>query len=606
MNTVKLHIGKMTCINCQNKIEKKLKNTKGISEAEVSFNNESAVIVYDCDIVSVEKIIEIIEELGYCAEKSDDKKQTRNIKSIFGAILIILALFWIIKRLELVGIFNSFPIAETDMGYWALFILGLITSVHCIAMCGGINLSQNIPIKNQISKISRFAYFRPGFLYNLGRIISYTVVGAIVGAVGSVISFDGTMKGIVQIIAGIFMIFMGLNMIGLFPSLRKFMPKMPKIFGKKVSNSHVNPKSPLYVGLLNGLMPCGPLQAMQIYALSTGDPVQGALSMFVFSVGTVPLPFIFGAASSLLSKKWTDKVMKAGAFLIIVLGISMFSYGLNLSGFNLPQIESYSSQPKGSKSIIENGVQIIHSTLEAGRYPYIIVQAGIPVKWIIDAPQGSINGCNNTMIIREYDIKHTFTQGENIIEFTPEKTGAFSYTCWMGMISGLITVISAEEFENLKSDQQSEDYNFGNPNIEPVPAYYLIPTGDDNIKIANLSGDIQTAEIEITDAGFNPSILIVEFGVEMILKVKNKSSKRSGSILLLNAYQAKADISKLNNEIRIFPTQSFDISNEDNSFYAYIKAVEDIRYIDIDAVKAEVSAHETMIYPKGYYSEACH
>jgi sulfite exporter TauE/SafE len=67
---------------------------------------------------------------------------------------------------------------------------------------------------------------------------------------------------------------------------QKAQPRIPRVFAEKIDKKK-DGKGPLYVGLLNGLMPCGPLQAMQLYALSTGDPVKGALSMLVFSLGTV-------------------------------------------------------------------------------------------------------------------------------------------------------------------------------------------------------------------------------------------------------------------------------------------------------------------------------
>ena len=90
--------------------------------------------------------------------------------------------------------------------------------------------------------------------------------------------------------------------------------------------------------------------------------------------------------------------------------------------------------------VTENGVQIVRSTLQPGSYPDITVRVGEPVKWMIDAARENINGCNNRIIIHEYGIEYTFREGENIIEFTPEETGSFSYSCWMGMIYGNITV----------------------------------------------------------------------------------------------------------------------------------------------------------------------
>ncbi|MDR0472195.1 MAG: cupredoxin domain-containing protein [Treponema sp.] len=90
---------------------------------------------------------------------------------------------------------------------------------------------------------------------------------------------------------------------------------------------------------------------------------------------------------------------------------------------------------------IQDGVQIVNSSLLPNRYPAITVQKGIPVRWIINAPPGSINGCNNRFIIREYGIQHAFKPGENVIEFVPEKTGRFLYACWMNMIRSTITVV---------------------------------------------------------------------------------------------------------------------------------------------------------------------
>jgi sulfite exporter TauE/SafE len=275
-------------------------------------------------------------------------------------------------------------------------------------------------------------------------VISYTTIGAVVGTLGSVISFSGTLKGIVQLLAGVFMVIMGLNMLGIFPWLRRLNPRMPKIFARKLQSEKAASKSPLYVGLLNGLMPCGPLQAMQLYALSTGSPVEGALSMLLFSLGTVPLMFGLGALSAVLSKKFKRKVMTAGAALVVVLGLSMFTQGWSLSGFSLAALLPQSSpvsQSADSGVRVVDGVQLVDSTLSSGKYPAITVQAGIPVKWTISAADDTINGCNNRLFIPEYDIKYSFEPGENIIEFTPEKTGKFPYSCWMGMIRSAITVV---------------------------------------------------------------------------------------------------------------------------------------------------------------------
>ncbi|MDR3048560.1 MAG: sulfite exporter TauE/SafE family protein [Elusimicrobiota bacterium] len=451
METNIIYIGGMTCINCQNRIEKALRAVAGIKSASVSYQDSKAIVVYDGAVISLKEIYAVIEKLNYLVLDENPKKQPLDISRIIAMLIIILALYIVIWQMGFSALSGAFPTAEFGMGYAMLFVIGLITSFHCIAMCGGINLSQCIPRKKQIGA-NKISSLHPSLLYNLGRIVSYTIVGAIVGGLGSLISFSGAMRGIVQIAAGIFMVIMGVNMLGLFPFLRSIVPRLPKIFTQKIDSQKGSGKSPLYIGLLNGLMPCGPLQAMQIYALSTASVLHGALSMFFFSLGTAPLMFGLGALSSILSRKFTNKVMSIGAVLVAALGLTMFSQGLTLSGWTAPldavsdaiynrfNSQTMDMSEDDTEYSIENGVQIVRSTLSSGRYPSITVEANIPVKWIIDAPQGSINGCNNRMQIPEYGIEHKFVYGGNIIEFVPSKTGKFRYSCWMGMIRSVIIV----------------------------------------------------------------------------------------------------------------------------------------------------------------------
>jgi hypothetical protein len=234
-------------------------------------------------------------------------------------------------------------------------------------------------------------------------------------------------------------------MLNLFTWLRKLNPRMPKIFARKI-NEQKKSNSPLYVGLLNGLMPCGPLQAMQLYALSTGDPVQGAISMLAFSLGTVPLMFGLGAISSFLSKKFTSKMMTASAVLVLILGIFMFSNGISLSGIALPGLSGGVATANESQlsntATVNQGVQTITTKLSPNSYEPITVQVGVPVKWTIQADASDINGCNNQVLIPKYNIEKKLVAGDNIIEFTPTVTGTVPYSCWMGMIKSNITVVN--------------------------------------------------------------------------------------------------------------------------------------------------------------------
>jgi len=438
----------MTCVNCENKIENKLRKTAGIVNVKVSYSNSTAKITFDTNIIKLEKIEEIIEGLDYTIKKSvlDEKNiaanKKTNINQLIAIGIIILAGYIIGKHFGLYNIFNNFPQAKQGVGYGVLFLIGLLTSIHCVAMCGGINLSQCVS-KQPIQKWG-LSSLRPSILYNLGRVISYTVVGGIVGGIGSVVSFSGMAKGIVAIIAGIFMVIMGLNMLNIFPWLHKFNIRMPKIFARKINDEKNRvSNSPLYVGLFNGLMPCGPLQAMQLYALSTGSPLKGALSMLLFSLGTVPLMFGLGTLSSFLSKKFTSRMLQVSSILVIFLGVFMFQNGVSVSGIAIPSFSNISSKSSNSLSVatFANGVQTVTTNLSSSRYEPITVQAGIPVKWTIKAAPGTVNGCNGKMVIPEYNIEKQLKVGDNVIEFTPAKAGTIPYSCWMGMIRSQITVV---------------------------------------------------------------------------------------------------------------------------------------------------------------------
>jgi sulfite exporter TauE/SafE len=496
----------------------------------------------------------------------------------------------------------SFPLAEEGMGYGMLLIIGLLTSVHCIAMCGGINLSQSLTGSNAETANAahqykfNFSLLLPGVLYNGGRLISYTAVGVAVGALGSVLTVSDMFRNIVLLLAGLLMLIMGINMLGLFPALRRFIPGLPQFFKQKAG------RGPLVIGILNGFMPCGPLQAMQLYALSTGSPIRGGVSMFLFCIGTVPLMFTLGAAGGVLSggvlssvkgSAFSRRAMQAGAILVAAMGVVMLTNGWSGAGFDRANPLARASIREGGafEPVVSDDVQIINSTLLPNRYPAITVQQGIPLRWTINAPRGSINGCNNRFIIREYGIQHTFKYGDNVIEFIPERTGRFSYSCWMSMIRSTITVLApGESIADIKE-----------ADVTPKPAGVAIPT--DAVAVARIeeSGNYQSVEITLTDDGFEPAIVVVQQQLTVLWTINVNSLDPGSSSITFPAYYAQMEIEQGENVIRLFPEMDFDFSTADNVFYGYVKTAADIARLDIEAIKAEVENHETLIYPQAYF-----
>ena len=139
-----------------------------------------------------------------------------------------------------------------------------------------------------------------------------------------------------------------------------------------------------------------------------------------------------------------DERTKVSAVLVIVLGIVMAARGLSLSGvsvsFAAPNADKIAES--GSVAKIEGNVQTVSIDLKPNYYAPIVVQKGVPVRFIIKAKEEDINGCNNAIIIPKYGIEKRLKPGENIIEFLPTEEGNVVYSCWMGMLRSNILVVS--------------------------------------------------------------------------------------------------------------------------------------------------------------------
>jgi sulfite exporter TauE/SafE/plastocyanin domain-containing protein len=596
----------MTCVNCQNRIEKKLKSLEGVEDANVNYNTGTAEIICSTTVIDFTAITDAITKLGYTVDEGNRRGSV--VLQAAGALLIILALSALLRVFSVSSLAVSFPLAETGMGYGMLLVIGLLTSVHCIAMCGGINLSQTLGReKAEVSPAASkkpfdFSLLVPGILYNGGRVISYTAAGVIVGSLGSVISISVRFQSIIFLLAGAFMIIMGINMLGIFPAFGRLSLRLPRFFTKKI-NGQKNKRGPLVIGLLNGFLPCGPLQAMQLYALSTGSPVKGGISMLLFSIGTVPLMFTLGAAGGILSSvkeiSFSRQAMRIGAVLVAAMGVVMFTNGLSSAGFSGPFDIAASSVPnfiqverETVESEEQDGVQIVRSTLLPNRYPAITVQQGIPVRWIINAPPGSINGCNNRMIILEYGIQYTFKQGENVIEFIPKNAGRFRYSCWMNMIRSTITVLASGE--SIAEIQE--------PDTTPKPAGAKISA--EAAAVARTAGNMQAVTIHLGGEGFEPAIVVMQRQLPALWTIVVDSPDPGGSSIIFPAYYAIIETEQGENQIEFVPAEDFEFYTVDTAFYGFVKIVDDINRIDIDAIKTEAADFETLIYPETYFESA--
>jgi len=431
----------MTCSGCDKIVREQALSVKGVKEAHISHINGEGYVIYDTAKTDIDSILSKIEEKGYegflLNEPSQQKKNSW-MGYVFALVGIIIIAFFFSKLSEAIQL----PQIGQNVGYGLLFVVGLLTGFHCIAMCGGFVVSYTAKDAQEGRK-SHLSHV----MYGAGKVLSYTIIGAIFGLLGSILVFTPLMRGIVGMLAGLFLIIFGLNMLNVFPFLKKFRLGTPR-FISRFTGKHTN-SSPLIIGLLNGLMiACGPLQAIYIMAAGTGSMMEGAKLLFVFGLGTLPVMLGFGYLTSIISSKMTHKILKTSGVIVILLGLIMVNRGLALTGTGLdvnsalPTLTQTQAAPVTYSGDVVNGYQEIHmDVLSSGWSPdTLIIRPNIPVKWIINGKQ--ITSCNKAIQVPDLNLAFDIKPGEQTIEFTPTKEGTIHFTCWMGMIQGKFIVTS--------------------------------------------------------------------------------------------------------------------------------------------------------------------
>ncbi len=206
----------------------------------------------------------------------------------------------------------------------AIITFALLGSIgHCIGMCGGFILTYTTAkIKPGQTKLSQSTYH---FLYNAGRVLSYTMLGALFGYFGSLWDITPLSRAILFSVAGVLMILMGLSFAGKlkFLSLIEY-PITKHAWFKKIFTSQLNsvsPKSFFILGALNGLVPCGLVYTMLVTATTTESAFLGAFVMLIFGIFTIPALFSFAFVVGLFSQnRFRQTMIQLAAIMIIVYG----------------------------------------------------------------------------------------------------------------------------------------------------------------------------------------------------------------------------------------------------------------------------------------------
>jgi sulfite exporter TauE/SafE/copper chaperone CopZ len=477
LKEIKLKVGGIHCKSCKTLIETEIDVLSGVNRVEVDYLDGRAEIEFDDEKISKKKIFREIEKLNYkprdYSEISEDTskeaiKCESNISAVQSFILgflIPIVVIALVGGYLLIQKFGGFELLaklnEGNVGYGIIFIIGLLAGFHCIGMCGGIVVAYSAPdLKRDSPEGKKKKLFAPHLQYNTGRLISYMVIGAILGGIGSFFGISPVFTGIVILVAGIFMILMGLSFVKDWSILEKIKLRTPQFIARFLYNQKHSKKrkGPFIVGLLNGFMPCGPLQAMQLYALASGGVVRGSTSMAVYALGTIPLMFGLGTAVSSIGQVHIRKIIKFSGALIIILGLFManrglanFGYGFNRLGFrdNVAQKEFLVIGDVEEYQVIKMNLTYF------GYKPNVLfIKEGIPVRWIINVKQ--MTGCTNAIMIESLGISKDLVYGENIIEFIPPKgVKEIKFSCWMRMVWGKF-VVTKEDVDPTNLDIQRE------------------------------------------------------------------------------------------------------------------------------------------------------
>jgi uncharacterized protein len=455
MHEFRLRVGGMHCANCPVAIERKLRGLPQIRSVEANYRASSVLIrhVGQLDLASLQ---EAVAEDGYTlatwhgSDASGGVRGGRDYLEIGGAFLVLIAIMLLVTRFDLYP--RGFAVSDTT-SYGVVFLIGLVASVSsCIAVTGGLLVAVAAKYNAGHKHLSDAQRLVPHIYFNAGRLISYTLLGGAVGALGSTLTLSPEVNGGLTIAASAVMIVLGLQMLGFLPSLGQLLPALPKSVGHRIHElaERETKGAAFSLGAATFFLPCGFTQALQLYVLAKGSFLTGALTMLAFALGTLPALLSLSTVSSLAKGAFQQHFLRFAGAAVIVLGVMNIQYGLVLAGSGMasaqratgPRLSQVAAPPVAET---KGGVQrIAMKVVGLGYEPnrFTVVQ-GIPVEWRIDASEAA--ACGRFLLAPGLRIRKLLSDmSTTLIAFTPLQTGEFEFNCGMGMMTpnSRITVIS--------------------------------------------------------------------------------------------------------------------------------------------------------------------
>ncbi len=221
----------------------------------------------------------------------------------------------------------------TPLEFGLMFMLGLVSSLHCVQMCGPIVLSYSVAVseltRRHSGRSAVSSLLRNHLAYNAGRILTYAALGALAGIAGGTLGLLGRIAGFshaIAVISGALMIVGGITMLGVIPArvLGSNLFRIPSAFLRRVGRliSAAGAGNRFFLGLALGFLPCGLIYAALLKAMATGSALAGACSMLAFGSGTAGALLALGVFSSAIRmrvNRWGSQLAAAGVTLMGIL-----------------------------------------------------------------------------------------------------------------------------------------------------------------------------------------------------------------------------------------------------------------------------------------------
>lgn len=351
------------------------------------------------------------------------------------------------------------------MELWAIFLTGLTTGgISCAMVQGGLlasivanqkkrELDEQPSVATQaLHQLDRLDW-QPVIMFLSAKLFSHTLLGFFLGGLGATLVISLEAQLVLQTVTALFMLATAMNFLDVHPIFRRLAFQPPaflrRLLKKQSKDQHWF--APAVLGLLSIFIPCGVTQSMEILAVATGSPVQGALIMGTFVLGTAPIFALLGIATAKLTETWQEMFNKIAAAILIALAVYSFNGVLLVvdSPITINKIawffsdERFSQQrSERSQAKLVDGVQKIQIDIVNNGYvpKQFTVKQGIPVE--LTLANGNVYSCAQAFVFREFDISTVVrANSEQSFTFTPTEKGKFTFSCSMGMYSGVMEVI---------------------------------------------------------------------------------------------------------------------------------------------------------------------